>query len=375
MLTSFDDYPCHQTSDPVGRPASSDPNHYDRYFFNGYTRDSSVFFAVAMGLYPNRQVIDASFSVIEHDGHDGVQSSVNVSGRAPTDRRHTAVGPIKIDVIEPLHQLKVTVTKTTELGLAAELTFTSRTAAIEEPKFERTVDNRVFFDYTRLTQFGTWHGWIEISGRRHVIDTANTWGCRDRSWGIRPVGEQLNTGAPTGIPQFYWLWGPTNFDDCAMHFSVNETDKGVRWHYTASRSPLGAGEHSTYRDARQSIEWTPGTRHAASATVELHHHVVREGVTTLAYRPLYPFYMLGIGYGHPTYSHGRWHGDVTTNEEQFNLRECHPSDPKHFHIQALCEVTMTLPDGAKSVGQGILEQFVIGAHDPSRLTGIIDVAL
>ena len=374
MLTSFDDYPCHQTSDPMGRPASSDPNHYDRYFFNGYTRDSSLFFAVAMGLYPNRQVIDASFSVVEHDGHDGVQSSINVSGKAPSDRRHTAVGPITVDVLEPLHQLKITVTRTTDLGLAAELIFTSRTAPIEEPKFSRTFENRVFFDYTRLTQFGTWTGWIEIEGRHHVVDTTTTWGCRDRSWGIRPVGEQLATGSPGGVPQFYWLWGPTNFDDCAMHFSTNETGEGVRWHYTASHSPLGTAEHETFRDARQSIVWTPGSRHAASATVELHHHRVADGITTLDYRPLYPFYMLGIGYSHPTFGHGRWHGELAVNEEQFLLSKCNPGDFKHFHIQALCEVTKTLPNGSTSVGQGILEQFVIGAHKPGQFTGIMDVA-
>jgi hypothetical protein len=42
MLTSFDDYPVHQTAEPVAhaRPATQP---YDRYFFNGYSRagDSS----------------------------------------------------------------------------------------------------------------------------------------------------------------------------------------------------------------------------------------------------------------------------------------------------------------------------------------------
>ncbi|HVM39755.1 MAG TPA: hypothetical protein VM618_03115, partial [Acidimicrobiia bacterium] len=67
MLTPFDDYPIHQTPLPVAHPVGGDPNHYDRYFFNGYTGD--LYFAVAMGLYPNRGVIDAAFSVV----HDGIQ--------------------------------------------------------------------------------------------------------------------------------------------------------------------------------------------------------------------------------------------------------------------------------------------------------------
>ncbi len=40
VLSSFDDFPIHQTSRPVAQTASSDLNHYDRYFFNGYTRDT-----------------------------------------------------------------------------------------------------------------------------------------------------------------------------------------------------------------------------------------------------------------------------------------------------------------------------------------------
>ncbi len=29
----------HQTADPVAHPVSGDPNHYDRYFFNGFSPD------------------------------------------------------------------------------------------------------------------------------------------------------------------------------------------------------------------------------------------------------------------------------------------------------------------------------------------------
>ena len=54
MLSSFDDYPIHAGSVPVNETATSDINHYDRYFFNGYSNDGSLYFGMAMGLYPNR---------------------------------------------------------------------------------------------------------------------------------------------------------------------------------------------------------------------------------------------------------------------------------------------------------------------------------
>ena len=72
MLTPFDDYPIHASADPVGVPASGDPNHYDRYWFNGHQRDGDFYFGAATGHYPVRGIIDAAFSVVK----DGVEHSV-----------------------------------------------------------------------------------------------------------------------------------------------------------------------------------------------------------------------------------------------------------------------------------------------------------
>ncbi|GAC1305726.1 MAG: hypothetical protein NVSMB16_01350 [Acidimicrobiales bacterium] len=83
MLNPLDDLPVHQTSEPVAHPVSGDRNHYDRYFFNGYAPDATLYLAAALGVYPNRQVMDAAFSVIA----DGVQTSIHASRRAPADRR------------------------------------------------------------------------------------------------------------------------------------------------------------------------------------------------------------------------------------------------------------------------------------------------
>src|ERR1700742_2792446 len=86
VLTPFDDYPIHQTPLPLAHPASGDPNHYDRFWFNGYTED--YYFAAGMAVYPNRGIIDGAFSVV----HDGVQRSVFASGRIPADRGETRIG-------------------------------------------------------------------------------------------------------------------------------------------------------------------------------------------------------------------------------------------------------------------------------------------
>jgi hypothetical protein len=92
MISDFDDFMVHQTSDPVRRPGPSDRNFYDRYWFNGFDRDGGFLFGIGFALYPNRHEMDAHFSVSK----DGVQNAFNASRSAPYDRSEMRVGPLEI---------------------------------------------------------------------------------------------------------------------------------------------------------------------------------------------------------------------------------------------------------------------------------------
>ena len=96
MLTAGDEYPIHQTPEPVAF-AGSDRNFYDRFFFNGYSADGSTFFAAAMGVYPHLNIIDASVSILR----GGKQASVFMSRPLNMERMDTFVGPLSVSVIEP----------------------------------------------------------------------------------------------------------------------------------------------------------------------------------------------------------------------------------------------------------------------------------
>src|SRR5439155_22514898 len=101
MLTKADDYPIHQTAEPVAY-AGTDRNFYDRYFFNGYARDGETFFGAAMGIYPHLNVIDASCCVV----HEGRQHNVHASRCLRMERLETHAGPIPIEVFAPLKRLR-----------------------------------------------------------------------------------------------------------------------------------------------------------------------------------------------------------------------------------------------------------------------------
>jgi hypothetical protein len=364
VLTSFDDYPIHQAGVPIAHTATSDINHYDRFFFNGYTADGSIYFALAMGLYPNRHVVDAAFSVVRASR----QTSVFASARAPLDRAAaTTVGPIRVEIIEPLHVLRLHI-EAPEHGMRADLTFVARSDAIEEPHFFQRAGVRTLFDYTRLTQFGTWDGWVEADHELIDVSPQQVTGTRDRSWGVRPVGEAAPSGAPVMMPQFFWLWAPVSFPAFATHFDVNEYGDGRRWHEVgAVAADGGAAEMMRAVDYR--ITWQPGTRWAASFEYELTSWSGR--VATITLEPMFNFHMRGIGYGHPEWNHGSWRGELVTGGERLELPVADPLARDTIHVQALCRASYRDTDGTSADGTGILEQLCVGEH-PTGLTGILD---
>jgi hypothetical protein len=374
VLTPMDDYPIHQTAFPVAHVASGDPNHYDRYFYNGYRADASLFFGAAMGLYPNRQVIDASFSVVV----DGVQHNVYASGRCPLDRSRTSIGPVTIEIVEPLRINRLLV-DAPDQGLRAELTWAARTQAIEEPVQTKRNANVLVLEYTRLAQWGTWAGWIEIDGKRIDVERSDTLGTKDKSWGIRPVGA-ATPGAPNAGwfagGGLFWLWAPVHWDDECTHLGVFEHPDGRRWFESASRIPLLTDGDPVWGQPERIIEvarfdrvieWKPGTRRAQAARFTYWPHRGGEP-ETLTFEPLLDFQMKGIGYTHPTWGHGNWHGELALGGDSWKLDDLDPVDPSNIHVQALCRVTR---NGGRQ-GIGVLEQLVFGPHEPTGLTGIID---
>ena len=285
---------------------------------------------------------------------------------------------------EPLRTLNLKV-DTPEHGVRADVTFHARTVAVEEPRFHNVAGTRVVMDYTRLAQWGTWDGWIELDGERVDLHRDSTWGSRDRSWGIRGVGERA-PGAPAQMaPQFYWLWAPVNFDDVCTHFDVNEHGDGQQWHRSGCVIPV-LGDAATdpvldtgglavsaepMSSVQCTIDWEPGTRRATHARIEM--SPWNASPLTVDLEPIVTFQMMGIGYFHPEWAHGVFKGDLAVGGERWKTAELDPLAIQNVHIQALCRARLT-GRGEERVGMGILEQLVLGVHEPSGLTGLLDGA-
>jgi hypothetical protein len=91
VLNKLDDYPIHQTPEPIAHAATSDRNVYDRTWFNGYSGDGAYYFGIGMAIYPHRGILDCAFSVVERDGR---QHCFYGSRRAPLERTDMQVGAV-----------------------------------------------------------------------------------------------------------------------------------------------------------------------------------------------------------------------------------------------------------------------------------------
>jgi len=361
MLTTGDHFPIHQTPEPIAY-SGTDRNFYDRYFFNGYAPDGSEFFAVAFGVYPHLNIVDAHFSVIR----GGVQHCLHASRVLHMERLDISCGPISIEVLEPLQKLKVTVAPSN--GFAAELVFEGRSFPIEEPRFVRRIGPRAFMDYTRLTQNCRITGWIEVDGVRKEVAPGSV-GTRDRSWGVRPVGApDPQPTVPETVGGFFWQWTPLNFADRSVYFHINADPDGVPWNTRAVVAPDGAGHDGFYETEAAKMEEVnivAGTRHASTGTLNI---PLKQGSAKVVFEPRTTFFMRGIGYTHPHWRHGGYKGELVVEREDIELASVNLASPENWHIQAISKVTLSLPGEAPQVGTGVFEQLIMGPYQPYAIS-------
>jgi len=189
---------------------------------------------------------------------------------------------------------------------------------------------------------------------------------RDRSWGVRPVGEP-ESGAPGLPPQFFWLWAPLHFDDLCTHCGINEDADGRAWHASGSVLRLADGAVEPVAGVTHRVRWQPGTRRAAAAELTLRPH--RGEPLAITLEPLLTAQMCGLGYLHPEWGHGMWKGELAVGGERWALADLDPMEPRHLHVQQVCRARL-----GERQGIGILEQLVLGPHAPSGFRSILDPA-
>ena len=371
MLNKLDDYPIHQTPEPIAYSATSDRNVYDRTWFNGYSSDGSYYFGIGMSIYPHRGVLDCAFSVVEKDKR---QHCFYGSRRAPLERTDMSVGPFRIEVVEPMRKTRV-VLEDNSSGIKCDLMFSTRTVPIQEARQTLWSGTRRVMDATRFDQFGRWQGTISHPDGDLLIDDSECLATKDRSWGVRAVGEPETGGAPTAGGGIFFLWTPLFWDDHISHAIFFDGPNGEPLVREGLTAPLyrteaevpdnGQSLIEKQLTASHRVEYHPGTRLAASAEVDLIGH--DDSIRTIKMTPILKFMMKGLGYTHPDWRQGAWQGELEIGHESFDPRQLDPLAAENIHNQQVVKVS----DGHRE-GVGVMEQIFFGPYKPSGFNGILD---
>jgi hypothetical protein len=361
MLSKFDDYPIHQTSKPLFHTASSDRFTYDRYWYNGHAGDGSFYFGVGMARYPNLGILDCGFSLVI----DGRQYAFHGSRRAPTEPTDTSVGPFELKILEPMGRHQVLIGPN-DTGIECDLVFTPRTGVIEEGSQSLSNERHVVMEATRLDQFGFWSGVIRYDGKELLVDGSTTYGLKDRSWGIRPVGAAYTGGAPlVDYQAVHFLWAPIHWENECTLAGWFEDAEGHQWHTDQAIVPAygsiddipGVNDPAAnvWRGkVAHDVTMTPGTRQMSAATITMQDEKSGDEII-LELEPRLLFRMKGLGYQHPEWGHGQWKGELAIGGESWQVDDVDPLALENIHIQQV--VTARRGD---QVGHGVLEQLHIG---------------
>jgi len=370
MIGPTDEFPVHQIPQPIAWPGSSDRNFYDRYYFNAQDRTGNIFVISGLGYYPNLGVKDAYVLIRRGD----TQTGVHVSDAIDSDRLNPHVGDYRIEIVEPLQKLRVILEETE--GVAVDLTWDGLTRVAQEERHILRSGTRITLDAQRFAQLGTWSGQIAIDGEDIAVDPSVWLGTRDRSWGIRPVGEREPDGRPADPPfeGMWWLYMPMAFDDYSIILIVQEEPDGFRSMNDCTRIwPDGRVEQLGW--PRIKIHYSSGTRIPTGATID---------ATTPDGTPIHldvesklpvPLHVGGGYGGDPDWLHGMWKGENFTERVTYNMTDPAIVGRSGFGVidhagRAVCREG----DGEPVEGWGLFEHGALGRHDPSGFSDWLTLA-
>jgi len=264
-LSKFDDYPYHQHPMPFHSVATSDAHFNDGYFFAFYA--AGWYFCSGLRLHPNVNVIDGWATV----AHDHRQVVVRASRALHPRYDELAVGPLALDILEPMRSLRLRTTDNPS-GIRFDVTLEAQSPPFVENRYQHFKYGAVVNDLIRYTQICHAHGEATVGGEHLVIDDWHA--IRDHSWGVRS-----SMAMPTGIRgvdrrpeeqdgRALRLWVPFEVADHCGFFNTHEDSDGGALDFEG-RLDYRDGHSVHLTSLRHHIEYLPGTTWPERARIEL----------------------------------------------------------------------------------------------------------
>jgi len=318
-ISAWDDYLIHQSAKTIDHMESDDIDAMERLYVGCHNLDGSLHFASGLGVYPNRNVMDAYVCV--RNGYS--QHNIRASRHLEADRARMEVGPIRFEVLEPQRRWAVHLGEN-QSGITGSAEFSARgDAYLTSPP-------------SHYDQLGRFAGELVLGGRR--LDLGGFVGARDRSWGVR----KANLWAEKQWGGHFWIH--VHFPT----FGLTLVFGGIwnRNERCGAAIVRDSGEVIPIDRMRHRIEFEPGVRALRGLRAELTDSA--GGTRELLARRISPaIYFNGGGYDRP----GEDRGNLSVEYDVWDVSALPDEGSPRFGLhQQIAEFEL---DG--ETGVGILE--------------------
>jgi hypothetical protein len=374
-LIGLDEYLNHQIVDTFTTIATCDHSWTEKIWTAVIRKDGGLGIDFGLGRYHNRGVMDGWAAV----SRGRQQWTVRASRELRDDPTVMSVGPLRYEIIEPLHKVRYVLEKNDVQPISYDITFTSLMPAFFEDRHrQREQDGfRVGSDVIRYHQCGEPSGWVQIEGERIEIRPEEWREFRDHSWGTRlDVGQHNPDIRPTadfgdakfGEGEFVLIWSPFLLADpggnsVAYHFYF-QSRRGKIFYSSGYRNRPDGTQEKVAR-VRPELRFDDRTRRLLGGRVHFDMlqgdtHTVQVEVVGESGVHLGP----GLYLGFDGKKHGSWKGPLEVDGERFADTLDLPTLKR---IHQLRDTPVKVTEGNMS-GYGIMETIIHGADEKLGLT-------
>ena len=247
-FTALDERFAHQIPEPFPNVLHFHPDWRESLFFIMHQREKpGDVLILTLAHFPSRQEIDSL--------------QLGRVGAAPIMARHLRkvdgdqddfrVGPITIDVVEPLKKIRLVAVASDATPVSFDISFTARTQPYQLRRGTMKAKYEIVWDQSHMFQSGTYNGSYTHNGKTYEVE--NWWGQRDHSWGVRS-----HARCPL------WMWMPIQLEEGMLSVWHWEYPNGARVYTDGCFAPADGSEPIPVIDFQHDLQWQNASGQAVS---------------------------------------------------------------------------------------------------------------
>ena len=238
-FTALDERFAHQIPEPFPNVLHFHPDWRESLFFIMHEREKpGDVLILTLAHFAARQEMDSLQLGRVGDSPIMARHVRKVDG----DQDDFRVGPITIDVVEPLKKIRLVAAASEATPVSFDVTFTARTAPYQLRRGTMKAKYEVIWDQSHMFQSGVYNGSYTHNGQTTQID--NWWGQRDHSWGVRS-----HSRCPL------WMWMPIQLEEGMLSVWHWEYPNGARVYTDGCFAPSDGSEPTPVIDFQHDLHW------------------------------------------------------------------------------------------------------------------------